>query len=191
MAACDLSVPGDGCNTCGRSGRDEHLAVLPEPYGGTRGCTLAWFANSNLFKAKSNDTPPHIPAQTIDFRGNCPSGPSWGEGAKTKIKSHLKYSYSMLRNTTRSTFKIEDSSRGPGRVDFMALDEGFGFEGAKRKPYMWTAAVTCFKPMHHRLYLASLKHSLQHRLPAKMLLSSASGPEIGLPGRISEPEGRS
>ncbi len=28
--------------------------------------------------------------------------------------------------TTRSTFKIEDPSRGPGRVDFTAPDEGFG-----------------------------------------------------------------
>ena len=55
--------------------------------------------------------------------------------------------------TTRSTFKIEDPSLGPGRVDFKAPDEGFGLEGTpkpkiqrdpsppKRKPYMWAAAV--------------------------------------------------
>ncbi len=33
--------------------------------------------------------------------------------------------------TTRSTFKIEDPSLGPGRVDFRAPDEGFGFEGPR------------------------------------------------------------
>ncbi len=32
--------------------------------------------------------------------------------------------------TTRSTFKIEDPSLGPGRVDGRALDDGFGLEGA-------------------------------------------------------------
>ncbi len=30
--------------------------------------------------------------------------------------------------TTRSTFKIEDPSLGPGSVDFKAPDEGFGLE---------------------------------------------------------------
>ena len=55
--------------------------------------------------------------------------------------------------TTRCAFKIEDPSRGPGRVDFTAPDEGFGFEGTpkpkiprdpyptKKKPYMLAAAV--------------------------------------------------
>ncbi len=54
---------------------------------------------------------------------------------------------------TRSTRKIEDHSRGPGRVDCRAPDEAFGFERTpkpkiqrdpfppKRKPYMWAAAV--------------------------------------------------
>ncbi len=49
--------------------------------------------------------------------------------------------------------KVEDPSRGPGRIDFTAPDEGFGLEGTpkpkiqrdpsppKRKPYMWYAAV--------------------------------------------------
>ncbi len=55
--------------------------------------------------------------------------------------------------TTRCAFKIEDPSRGLGRVDFTAPDEGFGLDGTpklkiqrdpspqKRKPYMWAAAV--------------------------------------------------
>ncbi len=55
--------------------------------------------------------------------------------------------------TTRSTFKIEDPSLGPGKADFRAPDEGFGLKGTpkpkiqgdpsptKRKPYMWDAAV--------------------------------------------------
>jgi hypothetical protein len=55
--------------------------------------------------------------------------------------------------TTRCTFKIEDPSRGPGRVDFRAPDEGSGLEGTpkpkiqrdpsrpKREPYIWAAAV--------------------------------------------------
>ncbi len=30
--------------------------------------------------------------------------------------------------TTRSTFKIEDPSRGPVEVELTAPDEGFGFE---------------------------------------------------------------
>ncbi len=34
--------------------------------------------------------------------------------------------------TTRSTFKIEDSSLGPGKVDFTAPDEGFGLEGTSK-----------------------------------------------------------
>jgi hypothetical protein len=34
--------------------------------------------------------------------------------------------------TTRSTFKIEDPSLGPGRVDFRAPDEGFGLEGTPK-----------------------------------------------------------
>ncbi len=55
--------------------------------------------------------------------------------------------------TTRCAFKIEDPSRGPGRIDFRAPGEGFGLEGIpkpkiqrdpsplKRKTYMWYAAV--------------------------------------------------
>ncbi len=55
--------------------------------------------------------------------------------------------------TTRSTFKIEDPSRGPGRVDVRSPDEGFRLEGTpkpkiqrgpsprKRRPYRWYAAV--------------------------------------------------
>ncbi len=34
--------------------------------------------------------------------------------------------------TTRSTFKIEDPSRGPGRVNFRGPDEGFGLEGTPK-----------------------------------------------------------
>ncbi len=34
--------------------------------------------------------------------------------------------------TTRSTFKIEDPSLGPGRVDFTGPDEGFGPEGTPK-----------------------------------------------------------
>ena len=34
--------------------------------------------------------------------------------------------------TTRCAFKIEDPSRGPGRVDFRAPDEGFGLEGTPK-----------------------------------------------------------
>ncbi len=53
--------------------------------------------------------------------------------------------------TTRSAFKIEDPSLGPGRVDFRAPVEGYGLEvipkpkiqrdpsPQKRKPYMWAA----------------------------------------------------
>jgi hypothetical protein len=56
--------------------------------------------------------------------------------------------------TTISTFKIEDPSRGPGRVDFRAPDEASVFEGTpkpkiqrdpslpRRKPCTWYAAVT-------------------------------------------------
>ncbi len=56
--------------------------------------------------------------------------------------------------TTRSTFKIEDPSRSPGRVGLWPPGEGFGIEGTpkpkiqrdpsppfKRKPCMWAAAV--------------------------------------------------
>ncbi len=34
--------------------------------------------------------------------------------------------------TTRCASKIEDTSRGPGRVHFEAPDEGFGFEGTPK-----------------------------------------------------------
>ena len=34
--------------------------------------------------------------------------------------------------TTRCAFKIEDPSRGPGRVDFTTPDEGFGLEGTPK-----------------------------------------------------------
>ncbi len=56
--------------------------------------------------------------------------------------------------TTRSTFKIEDPSWDPERVDPTATDEGFCREEApdpkiqrgpspptKRKPYLWAAAA--------------------------------------------------
>ncbi len=33
--------------------------------------------------------------------------------------------------TTRCAFKIEDPSRGPGRVDFKAPDEGFASSGPR------------------------------------------------------------
>ncbi len=57
--------------------------------------------------------------------------------------------------TTRSTFKIEDLSRGPRRIGFRGPDKGFGLEGTpklkiqrdpspqKWKPYAWAAAVQC------------------------------------------------
>jgi hypothetical protein len=66
-------------------------------------------------------------------------------------RKHLEYTAADM--TTRCAFKIEDPSRGPGRVNFRALDEGFGLEGTpkpkiqrdpspnKNKPYMWSAAV--------------------------------------------------
>ncbi len=34
--------------------------------------------------------------------------------------------------TTRSTFKIDDPSLGPGRVDLRGPDEGFGLEGTPK-----------------------------------------------------------
>ncbi len=34
--------------------------------------------------------------------------------------------------TTRCAFKIEDPSRGPGRVDFTAPGEGFGLQGTPK-----------------------------------------------------------
>jgi hypothetical protein len=34
--------------------------------------------------------------------------------------------------TTRCAFKLEDPSRGPGRVDFRAPDEGFRIEGTPK-----------------------------------------------------------
>jgi hypothetical protein len=33
--------------------------------------------------------------------------------------------------TRRCAFKIDDPSRGPGRVEFTASDEGFGLEGPR------------------------------------------------------------
>ncbi len=41
-------------------------------------------------------------------------------------------SYTAADITTRSTLKIEDPSRGPGRVDFRAPDKGFGLEGTPK-----------------------------------------------------------
>jgi hypothetical protein len=41
-------------------------------------------------------------------------------------------SYTAADTTTRSTFKIEDPSLGPGRVHFRGPDEGFGLEGTPK-----------------------------------------------------------
>ncbi len=78
--------------------------------------------------------------------------------------------------TTRCAFKIEDPSRGPGRVDFRAPDEGFGLEGTlkpkiqrdpsqkKSKPYIWAAAVqtvallTCLIYLRFRRRAAGDRH---------------------------------
>ncbi len=40
--------------------------------------------------------------------------------------------YTAADTTTRSSFKIENPSRGPGRVDFTAPDAGFGLEGTPK-----------------------------------------------------------
>jgi hypothetical protein len=40
--------------------------------------------------------------------------------------------YTAADMTTRCAFKIEDPSRGPGRVDFRGPDEGFGVEGTPK-----------------------------------------------------------
>ncbi len=82
--------------------------------------------------------------------------------------------------TTTCAFKIEDPSRGPGRVHFTAPDEGFGLEGTpkpkiqrdpsppKRKPYMWYAAVLRLHAEHKNIHgnLKSLKvnHGTAQRL---------------------------
>jgi hypothetical protein len=40
--------------------------------------------------------------------------------------------YTAADMTTRCAFKIEDPSRGPGRVDLRGPDEGFGLEGTSK-----------------------------------------------------------
>ena len=54
--------------------------------------------------------------------------------------------------TTRSTFKIEDPSLGPGRVHFTAPDEGFGLEGTpkpkiQRDPSTQKGNLICGTPL--------------------------------------------
>ncbi len=77
--------------------------------------------------------------------------------------------------TTRCAFQIEDPSRGPGRVDFRAPDEGFGFEGTpkpkiqrdtspqKGNLIMWYAAVL-LSSWWHGLGEASSAYVLRGRL---------------------------
>ncbi len=62
--------------------------------------------------------------------------------------------------TTRCAFKIKDPSRGPGKIDFTAPEQGFGLEGTPkpkiqrdtypptRKPHMKAAAVADVREAH-------------------------------------------
>ncbi len=96
------------------------------------------------------------------FGGRQPPNPGNLGGGSTptqgEMKNNIKYRLNANHETaavttTRSTYKIEDPSRGPGRVHLRALDAGFCLEAVpepkirrdpsppKRKPYMWAAAV--------------------------------------------------
>ncbi len=61
-------------------------------------------------------TPP-LEAKQTGFANSNP-------GVRSQQSSHT-----AAVTTTRCTYKIEDPSRGPGRVDLTVPDEGFGFEG--------------------------------------------------------------
>ncbi len=57
-------------------------------------------------------------------------GPTGNENQyETPAKGQLR---TAAATTTRSTFKIEDPSRGPGRVNFRGPEAGFGFEGTPK-----------------------------------------------------------
>ncbi len=54
--------------------------------------------------------------------------------------------------TTRCAFKIEDPSRGPGRVEFTAPDEEFGLKGTpkpkiQRDPSPQKGNLKCGTPL--------------------------------------------
>ena len=66
-------------------------------------------------------------------RGGRPRGETGlGRGWETKLGGCNNDDRTAADMTTRCAFKIEDPSRGPGRVDFTAPDEGFGLEGTPK-----------------------------------------------------------
>ena len=75
--------------------------------------------------------------------------------------------------TTRRAFKIEDPSRGPGRADFRAPDEGFGLEGTpkpkiQRDPSPQKGNLICGPPV-------------QSPTVVSLVVGLAFGPTCGLP----------
>ncbi len=61
-------------------------------------------------------------------------------------------SHTAADTTTRSTFKIEDPSLGPGRVDFRGPEEGFDLEGTpkpkiQRDPLPQKRNLICGTPL--------------------------------------------
>ncbi len=61
--------------------------------------------------------------------------------------------YTAADMTTRCAFKIEDPSRGPGRIDFTAPDGGVGLEGTpkpkiQRDPYPQNQKHVCGTPLY-------------------------------------------
>ena len=56
----------------------------------------------------------------------------WAAAAPDRLRHTHRHAVTAADITTRSIFKIEDPSRGPGRVDFRGPDEGFGLEGTPK-----------------------------------------------------------
>ncbi len=81
----------------------------------------------------------------------------WGTStAPNPINSVGSATVTAAVTITRSIFKIEDPSRGPGRVDFRGPDEAFGLEGTpkpkiQRDPSPPKRNLICGPPLYPHL----------------------------------------
>ncbi len=86
--------------------------------------------------------------------------------------------------TTRCAFKIEDPSRGPGRVDFRAPDEGFGLEGTpkpkiQRDPSPQKGNLICGTPLYGEMVLNGSSGSGRRQGPGQGSPVSRGGFQSG------------
>jgi hypothetical protein len=117
----------------------EHKACHPRVGGTLRSLVYAGLLLLAGPRAKQRPAGPKAKRPAGPKAKHRPSGPKTkqrpaGPSAKQRPagSKSRKGARAAVATTTRRPIKIEDPSRGPGRVDFRGTDKGFGLEGTPK-----------------------------------------------------------